>query len=822
MDIDAYPVQTNHRQPHSAHPWFEQEYHPRPSFVDSTPPPPLSPGNRRANSHAYLPGPRDEYYSGSFGPRPRPHPNPASGPRDFSYRSTHPEQFMPSSFNSRPYARTLHDRHEDYSSDSPYNDQRRASFEHERTGPHSSMSHHRFSLDAAAHHEAQRRRAYLDNMYRVGADYHDYPQHPRGPPTSRPLTARLSAHSPSHELKTPGTFSSSGRSSDDNRDDRMQHEASVHRPSSLANAVTPDSKQHQLDPPFNSSRRSTETSNMDTTPEIPKPKGDQQSARTAANESSTFRFGTTMPTTIDLQSAIESCDALCKFALHYSSQTPPVGVQRLGSRSALDPDERANLHMIRSMNTTMLIGLQNLTRPNRSATEQEHGDASDPQTSDEQQTQTIPAQHQQHLRPNHEPGIHESPIQFGPSLPSNEMLAIRIKAWVGMTPAERELDEDINTIRGKRCLLMDKSLAVPSVDQHGNLQRDWAVVPGNSSNSKSFYERQRDMEQQRKLVQHPRAPVTIPPKTHPDHPFHTSHEPHAHPHPYQPSATSHGNVETSDPSESEHDYTHERGVQYDSGFASSSSTTMSKRLSPKDCSRAGVRGGSYALSESHLTKSKTTSGTNHQKGLNAASIGSNNDSRNGSISTDNNDQSNSSTGRRGSDNGNSTTSNQGIEVPHQKYRKRAKRTQPPGRCLSCDSSDTPEWRRGPDGARTLCNACGLHYAKLLKRQNEQKLQQTPKLTPAADVMKTVTMYDGPSSGRYHDDHLQIISFPLRRQPRGRSSELLRVESRPSQTLMHAQTFSQDRQGLGSDMERTSTQPSVSLSMSSTSSSRASS
>ncbi|ORY90607.1 hypothetical protein BCR41DRAFT_315690 [Lobosporangium transversale] len=42
-----------------------------------------------------------------------------------------------------------------------------------------------------------------------------------------------------------------------------------------------------------------------------------------------------------------------------------------------------------------------------------------------------------------------------------------------------------------------------------------------------------------------------------------------------------------------------------------------------------------------------------------------------------------------------------------KYRKRAKRMQPPGRCLSCDSSDTPEWRRGPDGARTLCNACGL-------------------------------------------------------------------------------------------------------------------
>ncbi|KAK6513324.1 hypothetical protein TWF281_004956 [Arthrobotrys megalospora] len=32
---------------------------------------------------------------------------------------------------------------------------------------------------------------------------------------------------------------------------------------------------------------------------------------------------------------------------------------------------------------------------------------------------------------------------------------------------------------------------------------------------------------------------------------------------------------------------------------------------------------------------------------------------------------------------------------------------PPGRCHSCNRAETPEWRRGPDGARTLCNACGL-------------------------------------------------------------------------------------------------------------------
>ncbi|ENH65566.1 GATA zinc finger domain-containing protein 15 [Fusarium oxysporum f. sp. cubense race 1] len=40
-----------------------------------------------------------------------------------------------------------------------------------------------------------------------------------------------------------------------------------------------------------------------------------------------------------------------------------------------------------------------------------------------------------------------------------------------------------------------------------------------------------------------------------------------------------------------------------------------------------------------------------------------------------------------------------------------------GRCQNCGRTQTPEWRRGPNGMRTLCNACGLHYAKLkYKRQ----------------------------------------------------------------------------------------------------------
>jgi hypothetical protein len=44
-----------------------------------------------------------------------------------------------------------------------------------------------------------------------------------------------------------------------------------------------------------------------------------------------------------------------------------------------------------------------------------------------------------------------------------------------------------------------------------------------------------------------------------------------------------------------------------------------------------------------------------------------------------------------------------------------KQLAPPGRCRSCNRAETSHWRRGPEGARTLCNACGLHYAKLTRK-----------------------------------------------------------------------------------------------------------
>ena len=36
-------------------------------------------------------------------------------------------------------------------------------------------------------------------------------------------------------------------------------------------------------------------------------------------------------------------------------------------------------------------------------------------------------------------------------------------------------------------------------------------------------------------------------------------------------------------------------------------------------------------------------------------------------------------------------------------------------CQHCGSTSTPEWRKGPEDAKTLCNACGLFHTKLVKK-----------------------------------------------------------------------------------------------------------
>lgn len=59
------------------------------------------------------------------------------------------------------------------------------------------------------------------------------------------------------------------------------------------------------------------------------------------------------------------------------------------------------------------------------------------------------------------------------------------------------------------------------------------------------------------------------------------------------------------------------------------------------------------------------------------------------------------------------------------------------KCQRCGTTETPEWRRGPNGLRTLCNACGLFHAKLVKKKGA--------VAAAAEVLNN-KVYKG-SNGR---------------------------------------------------------------------------
>ncbi|ORZ11703.1 hypothetical protein BCR41DRAFT_356789 [Lobosporangium transversale] len=422
---------------------------------------------------------------------------------------------------------------------------------------------------------------------------------------------------------------------------REQPEPSISQSLGARSDVTPN----LLPPPTNIDSSALHDSSYDSNAEEEEALREEENMQQQRHR---FKFGTEMPT-------IESCDALCRFALHYAEQANAV-------------HSGANLQKIRSMNTTMLIGLQHI------------GGGSNEKSGAEASGN---ANNQQYERIERE----MSPLRFGPGRPPHEMLAIRIRSWMGMTPEERELDEEINTIRGKRCLLMDSALASATMDQHGNIQKDWTVVPAAASNSKS------------EASQHYAKNSRLPGRT--------------------------------------SDYRGRRGgMDTDvDGFGNNSDTmisvSMSHHQSPHRPSSAPY------LSDPSVARS-------HQEGLGVGRESS----RASSV--------NSQNGRGGSNASNSRNS-KNSDVPYQKYRKRAKRTQPPGRCLSCDSSDTPEWRRGPDGARTLCNACGLHYAKLVKRQNEQA-QQQKQIGSGLSPMKKGLL---PNNARMAQ--LQALAFPLRKR-----------------------------------------------------------
>lgn len=60
--------------------------------------------------------------------------------------------------------------------------------------------------------------------------------------------------------------------------------------------------------------------------------------------------------------------------------------------------------------------------------------------------------------------------------------------------------------------------------------------------------------------------------------------------------------------------------------------------------------------------------------------------------------------------------NEIADLPEPRKRKVSKMKVSTNGCAECGTMESPEWRGGPKGQSSLCNACGLRYSKSLKKE----------------------------------------------------------------------------------------------------------
>jgi len=59
-------------------------------------------------------------------------------------------------------------------------------------------------------------------------------------------------------------------------------------------------------------------------------------------------------------------------------------------------------------------------------------------------------------------------------------------------------------------------------------------------------------------------------------------------------------------------------------------------------------------------------------------------------------------------------------------------------CHFCGRKETPEWRKGPSGPATLCNACGLQWAKKIRAQRSSSSTKTKTSSAASNKKSDVS------------------------------------------------------------------------------------
>merc|ERR1711879_957152 len=90
-------------------------------------------------------------------------------------------------------------------------------------------------------------------------------------------------------------------------------------------------------------------------------------------------------------------------------------------------------------------------------------------------------------------------------------------------------------------------------------------------------------------------------------------------------------------------------------------------------------------------------------------------------------------------------------LPRQKLPGTAKLCSVGRKCKVCKVSSTSQWRKGPDGKTSLCNACGLRYKWILEK--EKKIE--PKNTTPVNISSLLNPTQSPRSSP-----MKPISIPV--------------------------------------------------------------
>ena len=115
------------------------------------------------------------------------------------------------------------------------------------------------------------------------------------------------------------------------------------------------------------------------------------------------------------------------------------------------------------------------------------------------------------------------------------------------------------------------------------------------------------------------------------------------------------------------------------------------------------------------------------------------------------------------------------EVPPPKKRGRKPMNRVQQQCKSCKTTSTPEWRKGPDGRNSLCNACGLRWSKAVRPDGSTspgssrgKKRDEGKKTAADDASSSLSFESSRSSlpldGSLPGQHQSVLLLLPQAQP----------------------------------------------------------